>query len=131
MAKQKDGVKHSEGCTLAHDAYDELCKEYSKGWPNYCRRCDGWGINWGSYDSDTGVWDANPCSECLDEGKCPQCGSKLKEVEELDIEGGCTEWDWRCYSCGWSEKKVVDGDIKGLPEPPECMCWMESYSDER
>ena len=90
---------------------EEARIDWEHRWPRHCPHCGGWGYlsgpgcsvpygsTWVSLPQET-----DPCSHCVEEGKCPRCGHQL----DGDFEN---EGDARCPSCGW-----VDGETEGLPD---------------
>lgn len=114
-------MQHSEQCLKEQETRNQLIKEYKNKWPNYCRSCGGWGGSvfyqshpYGSTYANEEMWD--PCTDCIEDGKCPRCGWEMPEDEfEETLEFGV------CRKCGWREDKP-----DGLPEPLDwCMCWEE------
>ncbi len=109
-------VKHYRDCILAMKAYAKAKAEFEENHPGYCRSCGGWGGHWYRYDpSPAGVSlapgymeDFAECPDCVDQGKCPWCGSEYKDRMNGVLVCGC----------GWSSDK----ESKGLPEQPECWC---------
>lgn len=110
-------TKHTETC-LANQAKVEADRAvYALQWPNYCRVCDGWGIQMFSYDpSPSGVslgsgcfWEVEPCFDCYENSVCPRCGNDLFPDQSLE--------DTPCLHCGFKE-----GD-EGMPRHTECDCW--------
>ena len=69
--------------------------EYEKIYPNYCKKCEGWGM-FKRLSPDIYFWD---CEECITKGVCPRCGEKA-----LDTMDSCTK-------CGWHRN---EGN-RGLP----------------
>ncbi len=88
--------------------------QYQADYPNYCRRCDGWGGRWVSYDpSPRGIslapgtmQDFDACPNCLDLGKCPRC------MTDLCDEGGDIA---QCPNCSLDTEEEFDG----YPPQPE------------
>ena len=79
--------------------HDQWKAEYAKAreqHPHACVSCGGSGAVYSTYDpSPSGVslgagWfmDVDPCPDCLDQDKCPRCGSKMAD------EDSCSACDW-------------------------------------
>jgi len=103
-------------------AYAAEVEQFIKTYPGYCKSCSGWGGNTSCYDpSPAGIslspgymMDWEPCSNCVEEGRCPRCGGTC-EFEEGPDHYVCRG------TCGWSS----DDDEPGIPdgpEPPCCTC---------
>ncbi len=69
--------------------------EYQETYPNYCKRCQGWGM-FKRLSPDVRIWD---CEECITKGRCPRCGENA--LNEMDT----------CANCGWYR----DDNTRGLP----------------
>jgi len=98
----------------AHEAERQT---YLATWPNYCKRCLGWGgSSFPGHRGEPPDWDE--CPECLGQNRCPRCGATGPEDRDWwnDPEG--------CPSCGWTEDSgPPDHDLTaGLPQPWECRC---------
>lgn len=119
-------------------AFDAAVERYKTTWPNYCKKCRGWGghTHW---DRDIYGEDFDPCAHCYDLEKCPRCSEKLffNKARLCGEEGGL--WprsrhpdhsfeQVHCTSCNWHEDKP------GMPDwPPtvsECECWGRIYEQE-
>jgi hypothetical protein len=108
---------HTETCIGYHAEYAAMVAAFEAAHPNYCRACGGWGytmstgcsVPYGSTNVNLPD-EADPCSKCADEGKCPICGAVA-----LNDDGSA------CAECGW-DAEACDG----LPEGPECDCWASS-----
>lgn len=88
--------------TAARNAYEQL-------WPNYCRTCGGLGE---IYVEDYECGDfTDPCS-CVEQGKCPRCGSQVFGEEETDT----------CSHCKWEY-----GETEGCPTDA---CWCAECAPE-
>lgn len=113
---------HTEGCKEARKRYDREVKQYQTKWPNHCKKCNGWGGFYVRYDpSPAGIslgsgymTDFDLCLECLEKDVCPRCGKGIKVMEGEYFD------TFRCENCGFEEGKTY-----GLPEEPECFCYME------
>jgi hypothetical protein len=118
-------MKHRADCQKYSAIHTFLTEYYKSWWPNYCRRCRGWGGLISYYDpSPSGVslssgrmQEIDLCPDCMDKRLCPRCGNV--NIGWLEGEGDV----WGCATCGWSFE-----DPGGLPEPPECCCDM--YCEE-
>lgn len=107
---------HSSKCIKARFAHQNLVDEYTKTWPHYCQTCYGWGGQSYRYDpSPRGVSlasgyfeDFEPCPDCIESGKCPRCFQSCDTTQD------------ECPHCHLDFTRP-----DGLPEPPECLCWME------
>lgn len=98
-------MEHHKECDDNHREYERLLKEFEDKYPNYCRKCGGYG---GFHDYG-GYWEPpsfDEC-ECLSSGHCPQCGKPT--FTEGDEE--------ECSACGWNMENP-----NTAPEPPECWC---------
>ncbi len=108
---------HTQFCNDRQAKYKAAIAEYELAHPNYCRKCGGVGGFYTSYDpSPPGVslspgymLDYDPCSECVEQGKCPVCGQ-----ETLNDDGD------KCSSCGWN---CEDDQKTAAPVEPDCECW--------
>jgi hypothetical protein len=60
-------------------------QEYIAAFPNYCRKCDGWGLH-KTFKPNFQFWDC----ECVVAGICPRCGSK----STLDFARMCSRCQW-------------------------------------
>jgi len=69
--------------------------QYEKAYPNYCRKCQGWGM-FKSYSPNVRIWD---CEACITKRICPRCGEKA--LDNMD----------NCTRCSWSR----DDRDRGLP----------------
>lgn len=113
---------HTDGCKDAMRRYEKEVKEFETKWPNYCRKCGGWGGFYVNYDpSSRGtslgrgyMTDFDLCLECLEKDLCPRCGKTI-----ITIESDYSD-TFKCDFCGFEE-----GKTSGLPEEPECFCYME------
>lgn len=115
---------HTRDCIKRQEAYDKLLKEFKEGWPDFCQKCNGWGIIEGPPDMVPygSTWVPLPgtghdsCPDCLEQYKCPRCGREQPDEHCYD------NWsdDCVCFYCGWRE---LDNDYHGAPEPPECYCY--------
>jgi len=125
-------TNHTRFCNDQFKKHDKIVTEYEKKWPNYCKKCNGWGGFWSQYDpSPAGIalapgymLDFEPCDQCIEEGICPRCG-QTSSLIELDVEDGD---DIICPNCNWkSDNNCQDmSEMWGLPQPPVCMCELET-----
>lgn len=113
-------VKHTDQCRDKFIQFVADKLEYVINFPNYCRKCNGYGGTTYSYDpSPSGVGlgsgqvhDVVLCEACAENGFCSQC------LYTID-----TSSDDPCPNCGWEWGQ-------GLPEEPECWCHEERLTDE-
>ena len=84
------------------DYYKKVKEEqdaWSAMWPNYCKKCGGWGEgHWTENQSPIGSgqnWsmDMADVCECVESGKCPRCGAE----NAIDEEG-----QGPCPACNWN-----------------------------
>lgn len=120
-------IEHTPECRDAIDQRNLEIATYVTDWPDYCRRCQGWGGSHSTYDpSPAGVAlgpgtmdDFDTCPDCIDKGLCPRCGESLSTgasmVAILDAPPLL-----RCPACKWT-----DEETPGCPEPAECLCWVQ------
>jgi len=115
---------HSAGCNERTDAYERELERFETLYPHYCRPCGAVGGFYSTYDpSPAGVslgsgylTDFDPCSHCIEEGRCPRCAAQDSMDEE----------NTRCEVCGW---KCEDATCIA-PQPYECDCWELSEDEE-
>lgn len=106
---------HSPECIAAKAAFDA----WAAKWPRYHQRCYGvGGIGYAGTTSDPPEFDV--CS-CVDQGRCPRCGSSTVLYRNDDT--------MHCVLCGWDELAIMDGksaDQHGNPFwAPTWECWCE------
>ncbi len=109
----------TDQCKENRRKHEKAEAEYFFQWPHHCKKCDGWGGFYSSYDpSPAGVslgsgsmQDYDPCPACYDQGVCPRCGREF-DVEEVE------DNDLPCPHCGIT----FDGSTDGLPGVFECWC---------
>lgn len=99
-------MTHTQWCLTQQKIREGLRTEWIRKWPNYCRKCEGWGMN-SVYESHGFAFGPSEqimdVCKCTAVGKCPRCGSHAPDdVEELEV----------CMYCGWN---YVDPDVP-LPE---------------
>lgn len=83
--------------------------EYMKQYPNYCRKCDGWGFQTWIEHHDGPMYPGEPMQEpceCLENGSCPRCGSGI-DTENTET--------YHCHNCHWEE------GVDGIVDPPEAL----------
>ena len=102
---------HTEQCLQDTAEWERIKNEYESRWPRYCRTCNGWGFTGCGIRCDE-PW-ADPCADCTEQGRCPRCGHQIYD-DPYDWEDDTT-----CPECGWRE-----GATEGIPEAPECLCWL-------
>jgi hypothetical protein len=116
---------HSKYCLEQTQRYVDFVADFEEKYPNYCKKCDGWGGKWERYDpSPAGVSlgsgymeDFEPCEDCIDALplKCPRCGFPylrwvIQQRQGINFSP--------CPRCNWSEE-----DPDGIPtDTPECFC---------
>lgn len=93
-------MKHTDACKEYYQKVEAAIKEYQEAWPNYCRACGGTGgihsyqsVPYGMGYVNMDVFDS--CSACVEEGKCPRCGTYYPEGEADDFFSG----DAPCPTC--------------------------------
>lgn len=114
-------MEHTSECNQAQAKFKAEVEAYHQAWPNHCDHCHGWGSHSYTYDpSPAGVAlgpgfmvDTDPCSDCIEEAKCPRCGQQTFPDDTTMI----------CSSCGFDLEHTNKNP--GLPEPPDCVCWMK------
>ncbi len=120
-------VMHSPECLKAEAAYDKERRAFEKKYPNYCRACQGWGSRVYRFDpSPAGMSlspgymeDWEPCTECVEKGKCPRCGSPLFEKRNKPD-------TLHCRKCKWNTNEKFEG----IPERPECECYFSQVEEQ-
>lgn len=113
---------HTPECAAAFDRFKEQLREYHDSYPNHCRHCRGWG-GFEYYFThpypeppDEGF---DPCTECVEQGRCPRCGGSIKPA--WDNEG-----EFTCTSCGYDSSET-----SGEPQWYECWCSREEDDERR
>lgn len=112
---------HTRACWKSLQERQAMIDEDTRRWPNFCRKCHGAGVLVSHDDpSPAGVslspgsfiWE-DPCTACVEQGKCPRCGAQ-------GFPGGDDEADTLtlgpCPSCGYTRKDAW------CPPPAECTC---------
>ena len=102
---------HTESCKQRHANQ----QAWQLQWPAYCRHCDATGLVLHEHDpSPSGISlspgvlvDGDPCSHCIEQGKCPRCN----HTHDGD--------DHPCSECGWNWGGNMD-DYR-----PEWECWCD------
>ena len=117
-----------DGCLERKKKHEQAIADYKSAWPNFCRKCNGWGGHAYDYDpSPAGVClapgtmtDFDPCPHCIEKGICPRCGGVNPDPEAF-----CDE-DYACIHCGWVQ---ADG---GRPRDwcEECDQWMDEVPNK-
>jgi hypothetical protein len=121
-------IPHTKWCKDQHEKYEKQLAEYESKWPDYCKHCNGWDGFWDQYDpSPAGVslgsgymLDFEPCDKCVENGKCPRCGTQTT-LFEMALEDGD---ELSCPECRWTSN-VDDKESWSLPQGPECYCYEE------
>lgn len=123
--------QHSDICNKMQQKYRDTLAAYEREHPHYCRKCGGQGAKFVEYDpSPAGVSlspgymvDIEPCTECVEQGKCPRCGASDLPWDEEAV------WDAQdaCPHCGWAWGKNSDDYA---PQQPECSCWERRRDDD-
>ena len=83
---------YDRNISLNHTVPYVQLNSYPIAWPNYCRKCNGFGAAFEKYDpSPAGIGlspgymvESHLCSECVERGKCPRCGKELDDDCPLD-----------------------------------------------
>lgn len=123
-------MKHKEHCDKSFDLYEALRADYEQSYPNYCKKCNGWGGSYSKYDPSPSGIALSPgymeefdlCPHCLEQSICPRCGNSNIFMDEDN------NYKNTCGSCGF-----VEGESEGRPIEPECWCCFgmpESIFDE-
>ena len=102
-------VKHTWQCIDLH----LQIADYLFDWPNYCRKCGGWG----GFSYPGTYWeppDYSPC-DCVREGNCPRCN----HLHDKDWEGEI------CARCGWRFDQDGLLDAECHCSEPEDDWWQE------
>jgi hypothetical protein len=78
-------------------------EEWIARWPNYCQKCDGYGMtSWTEFVpygmGSAGMPMSEPC-ECVGDGKCPRCGQLGLTSEDR---GGEETGNGPCRFCEWN-----------------------------
>lgn len=113
-------IQHSPQCIEYTNRIKVEREKYTEEWPNHCPSCEGWGYSV-HYENQSPlgsgyVWNEeiiDPCSSCIEEGKCPRCGTLQPGDYPFEDEGD------KCISCGWV------WDTKGMTPPPDGPCECE------
>lgn len=119
-------MEHSETCQIRFAKHEEAIHAYTTQYPNYCRKCNGWGVvSWTENQAPLGSgqnWPmemSDPCT-CVEEGKCPRCGEKaINLTEEGDFPPDGIP---ACSACGWRDGEP---STAGISPDYECDCWYE------
>lgn len=83
-------IEHSAECIRQKETTSQARAAWSAQWPNHCRRCDGYGGEWSGHGDDS---DFTDCPDCLEQGKCPRCGTAEAEPDQFVSE--------KCHICGF------------------------------
>ena len=108
-------MEHTEQCEEDRVRIEKVREEYVKQWPNYCRRCNGWGGFGSTYDpSPAGVSlgsgsmeDFDPCPDCGEKNLCSRCGWGVDFSNAIET----------CPHCGAKFMGAI-----GIPRH-ECYCY--------
>lgn len=118
---------HTKRCAIARSRMEFKRNEFARRYPNYCRKCGGAGGFMWHYDpSPAGVSlaggymvDAEPCPECVEQGKCPKCGHQHEITDPVNPP--FSDEDFACESCGYVP---LQDDPPPTAQPDyECHCW--------
>lgn len=106
-------VEHTENCKKAQAAVEA----FKAAHPDHCKTCGGHGSNGQPSDPSVGLYDPEPCEDCIGQGRCPVCGHQHDE-----------EWDGEaCEACGWN----WDPKLSVVSAPwHECECGMDWQPDQ-
>lgn len=110
-------IVHTPECQGYNDARKAEIAAWTDHWPDYCKRCGGWGGFASTSDHGT-IVEFDTCPDCIDKGLCPRCGQELIIGPDVRAHPGLESITTLCPACRWR-----DDDTLGCPEPPECYCW--------
>lgn len=110
-------MEHTAKCTAYTLAIQRAIEHFAELHPHYCRTCLGEGaLNYMEDvcgDGGPRMPMSDPCPDCTEIGKCPLCG-------QMTLDEDCE----KCSNCKWT---YLTNEI--CPEPYECYCWEEAYSE--
>lgn len=90
-----DLKEHLRDEERSREALKSEREKWALAHPLYCRTCEGWGSTDDGWDRDTGIYNIDPCPDCIEEYRCPWCGSELQETadgEELRCDNRECNW---------------------------------------
>ncbi len=121
--------KHTRWCGKETRIWKARTTRFLKRYPNYCRACDAYGIQW--YEDHESILQDTSCSGCIDKGLCPRCMTPTL-VEKQDLFYTVIQHFYdTCTMCGWRGDDDYD-DKYTLPRKPECYCHREwAWEKER
>lgn len=112
---------HTRACWKYRQERQDLIDEYTRMWPNYCRKCHGAGVLVShddpspagvSLSSGSFIWE-DPCTECVEEKKCPRCGTFGFPAPDDENE---------ILGLGPCETCLYTREDAWCPPPAECNC---------
>lgn len=123
-------TEHSQQCLNKHAELKGIRDAYLVKYPNACLSCDATGqISWyESVDKYGGYWMGDICGKCVEQGKCPQCGEMVWNIDELDDVLNLLH----CPKCNWSQTKHegIPPDPNDVLYPCQCMADEEKKWEE-
>ena len=129
---------HSEKCLKEQQEYRDKIENFKKTWPDYCKKCGGYGIaSWyesAPYGSASAQMPMSEyCEYCVGSNKCSRCGEGLTDSDEA-LDEMLMERVY-CKICNWHDgSKERQGDGFALPYKSDdyCECEIEKeLEDER
>ena len=115
-------TEHTQKCLDLQKRYQDKIDAWVVLHPNYCKACDGFGeisySNSVDYGSTTvSMPGVDICGKCIENAKCPHCGSELFFPLGADDEAAtCSN-----SNCGWTNYKMgKDGLPPQFEGPCEC-----------
>lgn len=109
-------VTHTPECIAQREAEAADVAEWYGRWPGSCTRCAAvGGHGYGGSFFDPPGWD--DC-ECVEDGRCPRCGS---DGLQWDGDNGVSA----CYWCAWTDAPSVvreHGPLLFAPTPLDGLC---------
>lgn len=120
-ARGKGPTVHSAECIAEHKAIDDSRAAWLAQWPDYCRKCDGYGrhsyTEMHGFGYGSGEELSDPCPECVERMKCPRCGQAgLQEDAEPDGAG-----IGPCSCCGWNDDAGLPPTSGEVLQPCACV----------
>jgi hypothetical protein len=118
---------HTEKCLADHRQWEIEKELFEIQYPGYCRKCNGWGGHWYSFDPSPAGISLGPGSmqdfavcECIEggewwEGRCPRCGAPYwKTVPTSFIREQIAEMrqTWVKWQEKWGQQDTME-DVLG------------------